>query len=71
MLFEGHLVHYLYFMLDQSSFAQVWVPVGKQVFPSEQQLSGLLLAGVGHIPLVPLTGLNVLAGVAHSQAIWP
>ena len=43
VLFEGHLIHYLYFMLDQSSFAQVQVAAQKQVFPFEQQFSGLFL----------------------------
>ena len=42
-LLEGCLVHYLYLMLDQSSFAQVQVTAGKQVFPFGQQLSGLFL----------------------------
>ena len=42
-LLEGHLICYLYFMLDQSSFTQVQVAVLKQVFPFEQQFFGLFL----------------------------
>ena len=45
MLFEGHLIHHLYFMLDQCSFAQVQVTVGKQMF----QLSGLFLLWFGPV----------------------
>ena len=48
-LFEGHLIHYLYFMLDQSSFAQVQVTAYKQVFPFEQQFPGLFLFQFGPI----------------------
>ena len=43
MLLEGHLICYLYFVFDQSSFAQAQVTVYKEVLPFEQQLSGLLL----------------------------
>ena len=43
MLLKGCLVCQLYFMLDQSSFAQIQVTVCKQVFPFEQQLPGLFL----------------------------
>ena len=46
-LFEGHPICYLYFMLDQSSFAQVQVVACKQVFPFEQQFSGLFLLWFG------------------------
>ena len=43
MLFEGHLICQLYFMLDQNSFAQIYVIVHKQVLPFEQQLLSLFL----------------------------
>ena len=43
MLLKGHLVWQLYFMLDQSSSAQIQVTVCKQVFSFEQQLPGLFL----------------------------
>ena len=43
MVLEGHLICYLNFMFDQSSFAHVQVTVAKQVFIFEQQLSGLFL----------------------------
>ena len=46
-VFEGHLICYLYYMLDQSCFAQVQVAVHKQVFLFEQQFSGLLLLWFG------------------------
>ena len=42
-LLEGCLICYLYFVFDQSSFAQVQVTACKQVLPFEQQLSGLFL----------------------------
>ena len=45
--FEGYPIHYLCFMLDQSSFAQVKVTACKQVFLFEQQFSGLLLLWFG------------------------
>ena len=35
MLFEGHLICQLYFMLDQSGFAQIQVTAYKQVLPFE------------------------------------
>ena len=47
MLFEGCPIHHLYFMLDQSSFAQVQVAEGKQVLPFWQQLSCLFLLWFG------------------------
>ena len=43
VLLEGCPVCYIYFMLDQSSFAQVQVTAHKQVFPFEQQFSSLFL----------------------------
>ena len=42
-LLEGCPIHHLYFVFDQSSFTQVQITVCKQVFPFQQQLSGLLL----------------------------
>ena len=41
MLLKGYLVCQFYFMLGQSSFAQIQVTACKQVFPYEQQLPGL------------------------------
>ena len=46
-LFEGHLIHYCYFVFVQSSFAQVQVTACKHVLPFEHQLSGLLLLWFG------------------------
>ena len=43
MLLEEHPICYFDPMFDQSSFTQVQVTAGKQVFPFEWQLSGLLL----------------------------
>ena len=43
VLFERHLICYLYFMFDESNFTQVQVTACKQVFPFEKQFSGLLL----------------------------
>ena len=47
---EGHLICYLDFMFDQSSFTQVQVTVGKQMFPFEQQFSGLFLLRFRPLP---------------------
>ena len=49
LLFKGHPICYVYFMLDQSSFAQVQVTGGKRVFPFEQQLSGLSCSSSDHL----------------------
>ena len=46
-LCEGCPICYLYFVLNQSSFAQVQVTALKQVFPFEPQFSGLFLLQFG------------------------
>ena len=43
MLFKGRFICQSYFVLGQSSFAQIQVAVCKQMLPFEQQLPGLFL----------------------------
>ena len=50
MFFERHPICYLNFMFDQTSFTKVQVALGKQVFPFEQQFSGLFLLRFGPFP---------------------
>ena len=64
MLLEGHPIYYLYFIFDQSSFAQVQVPAGKQVLPFEQQLSGLFL-----LRFRPLSEALELQGLQESSSL--
>ena len=47
-LLEGHLIHQLYFMLGQSSFAQIQVTVCKQMLPFEQQPLACFCSDSGH-----------------------